>query len=182
MKKSIFRATLAATALLLSTTLVSAAEVTVKVPDVKGDAKATVDKTKAGAKATTDKSKAAAAGAQKTVTDTKAGAKAAVVDTKAGAKAAVTDTKASAKAAVATPKAAVTKPALIDINSATEAELKSVPGVGDAYAAKIIAGRPYANKTQLKTRNVLPAPVYESVKNQIVAKQAAKSTTPAKKK
>jgi len=52
--------------------------------------------------------------------------------------------------------------------------LKAVPGIGDAYAAKIVAGRPYAKKDQLKSRNILPAPVYEKTKNLIIAKQAAK--------
>ena len=57
---------------------------------------------------------------------------------------------------------------------ASEAELKAVPGIGDAYAAKIIAGRPYANKSQLKSRNILPAPAYDKVSELIIAKQAVK--------
>jgi DNA uptake protein ComE-like DNA-binding protein len=63
---------------------------------------------------------------------------------------------------------------LIDINTASESELKAVPGIGDAYAAKIIAGRPYTKKDQLKSRKILPAPVYEKTKDLIIAKQAAK--------
>lgn len=66
---------------------------------------------------------------------------------------------------------ATTKGALIDINSATEVELKAIPGVGDAFAAKIIYGRPYANKTQLKSRKILPIPLYEQIKERITAKQ-----------
>ena len=66
------------------------------------------------------------------------------------------------------------KAKIVDINSATDAELKAIAGIGDAYAAKIIAGRPYANKTQLKSRNILPANVYEQVKDFIIAKQAKK--------
>lgn len=75
---------------------------------------------------------------------------------------------------VAQTKSTDAKAKLIDINSAGEAELKSVPGIGDAYAAKIIAGRPYANKAQLKSRNVLPANVYELVKEKIIARQIKK--------
>ena len=65
------------------------------------------------------------------------------------------------------------KPAskLVDINSASVADLKALPGIGDAFAAKIVAGRPYKLKTQLKTRNIIPAATYEKVKDQIVAKQ-----------
>jgi len=188
MKNSIIRSTLVATALLLSTNLALAVDVTVKTPDVKGDAKATVEKAKSGAKATADKTKLATTGAKAAVVDTKAGAKAAVTDTKAGAKAVVTDTKAGAKAAVTDTKAGAkavvvnskaaavsVKPGVVDINTATAAELKAIPGVGDTYATKIIANRPYANKTQLKTRNVVPAPVYEAIKNQVVAKQAVQT-------
>jgi DNA uptake protein ComE-like DNA-binding protein len=63
---------------------------------------------------------------------------------------------------------------LIDINSATEAELKAIPVIGDEYAKKIIAGRPFANKSQLLSRKIIPKPVYEKVKDLIIAKQAAK--------
>lgn len=63
---------------------------------------------------------------------------------------------------------------LVDLNSATNAELKAVPGIGDAFAAKIIAGRPYANKAQLKSRKVIPGTVYEQVKDRLVARQPKK--------
>jgi len=62
------------------------------------------------------------------------------------------------------------KAKIIDINTAAEAELKAVPGIGDSYAAKIIAGRPYANKAQLKSRNIMSVKVYEQVKDMIIAK------------
>src|SRR5438093_589808 len=81
--------------------------------------------------------------------------------------------KASTKAAEkASPKSAVAKAdALIDINRATAAELKTIPGIGDAYSAAIIKGRPYANKAQLKSRNIIPDGVYEKIKDKIIAKQ-----------
>jgi DNA uptake protein ComE-like DNA-binding protein len=58
---------------------------------------------------------------------------------------------------------------LLDINTATPAELKALPGMGDAYAKRVIAGRPYTAKNQLTTRGILPADEYEKIKPLIVA-------------
>lgn len=73
--------------------------------------------------------------------------------------------KAAAKAA---PKAAVTQ---IDINSATKEQLMALPGIGDALAAKIVAGRPYKMKTELKTKKIIPAATYAKISPSIIAKQ-----------
>lgn len=104
-------------------------------------------------------------------------------DVKGAVKAVGEGVKADAKASAAAKenvkvKASEAKSAakvkLVDLNSATDAELKAVPGIGDAYAAKIIAGRPYANKAQLKSRKIIPGTVYEQVKDQLVARQPQK--------
>jgi len=103
--------------------------------------------------------------------DVKATAKSAGDGVKADAKASPAAGKENAKGKAVDAKA---KARLVDINSATGAELKGVSGIGDAYAAKIIAGRPYANKAQLKSRKIMPSVLYEQVKDQLIAKQPQK--------
>ena len=61
---------------------------------------------------------------------------------------------------------------LMDINSATEDELKTLPGIDAVYAGKIMAGRPYKNKTELLTRKILPRGTYAKIRYRIIAKQS----------
>jgi DNA uptake protein ComE-like DNA-binding protein len=61
---------------------------------------------------------------------------------------------------------------LLDINTATAAQLIALPGMGPAYADRVIAGRPYTAKNQLVTRGVLPQAAYERIKERIIAHRA----------
>lgn len=83
--------------------------------------------------------------------------------------------KPAAKPALVTSAAAKTdKGALIDINTATPDQLKQLPGIGDAYAKRIVDGRPYTAKNQLVSRGIVPEPTYAKVADQIIAKRLAK--------
>lgn len=62
----------------------------------------------------------------------------------------------------------------VDINGATHKQLKKLPGIGDAEADKIIAGRPYGSKADLVTHNVIDIAIYEKIRRQVVARQSRK--------
>ena len=71
-----------------------------------------------------------------------------------------------------TATSAATPP--LDINTATPDQIKALPGIGDAYAKRIIDGRPYTAKNQLTTRGILPQKTYDGIKSMIIATRPAK--------
>ena len=91
-----------------------------------------------------------------------------------GAPSGLAQAPSKAKGTTTAKKAAAPKAALLDINTATKAELTALPGIGDAYSQKIIDGRPYARKDQLLAKNILPKATYDKIKDSIIAKRAKK--------
>ena len=80
----------------------------------------------------------------------------------------------AAKPAASTPaaKPPATAPAeLIDINTATQAQLEPLKGIGPVRAAAIIKGRPYKGKDELVEKKIVPKNVYDDIEGQIIAKQ-----------
>jgi competence protein ComEA len=86
---------------------------------------------------------------------------------------------APAKKEAAAP-AAEKKADLMDINSASEKELATLKGVGEARAKAIVKGRPYKGKNELLDKKIVPENVYNDIKELIIAKQADKKEEPKK--
>jgi competence protein ComEA len=119
-------------------------------------------------KATTTKSDDKTVGAK-----TKSAAKTTGDAIETGAKA---TGKAVKKGAVATKEGTLTAAHKVagdqvDLNSASREDLVALPGVGEVYADKIIKGRPYANKSQLVSRGIVPKTTYAKFSAKVTAKQ-----------
>ncbi|QJR10278.1 hypothetical protein DSM104443_01332 [Usitatibacter rugosus] len=67
--------------------------------------------------------------------------------------------------------AAAKAEALMDINTASEKDLATLPGIGEARAKAIVKGRPYKGKNELKDKKIVPENVYDGIKDKVIAKQ-----------
>ena len=74
--------------------------------------------------------------------------------------------------AASSTKASTSDADKLDINSASKEDLMKLSGIGDAYAAKIIAGRPYHTKRDLLTRKIVPQATYNTISDKIIAHAA----------
>lgn len=56
---------------------------------------------------------------------------------------------------------------LININTALQSQLDSLPGIGPVTAQKIIAGRPYGSVDELLNKKIVGAKVFDQIKDKI---------------
>ena len=81
-------------------------------------------------------------------------------------------TPAAEPAAKAAAKGAAKAEALVDLNSASRDELMKLPGVGDATADKIVAGRPWHSKLDLLKKKVVNSAQYAKFSKLVIARQS----------
>lgn len=68
---------------------------------------------------------------------------------------------------VGSPRFAGEAGALININTSSESQLDSLPGIGPVTAQKIISGRPYNSIDELLGKKIVGAKVFDQIKEKI---------------
>ena len=76
---------------------------------------------------------------------------------------------APAKATATTTQTTAAKSKLLDLNTASDADLQQLPGIGPVMAAKIVKGRPYKSKDELVRRKIIPPSAYGPIKEKVIA-------------
>jgi competence protein ComEA len=66
-----------------------------------------------------------------------------------------------------TMNAGIDEQPTVNINTASESELDTLPGVGNVTAGKIISNRPYNALDELLSKKVVNTGVFEQIKDKI---------------
>src|ERR1700742_4094517 len=82
--------------------------------------------------------------------------------------------KENAKAVAQGLKEGLTRPSPdspLDLNSASKAQLMSLPGMDDSSAERVIAGRPYSSEHELLERRIISREEYNKIADSITVKK-----------